>query len=313
VRLAVFGRFSPVADATVAAIADAAAARGHDVVRLDIAVIITGPVALDPTSGAVVIGGAAVDLADVDAMFLGPLPSAWARVTPPGEDPAASIRALDERRVAQASRASVAWSVALIAEALGVAVVSSPSRARPYDHKPFQMAALARAGLRIPRTRVGDHDDVAGDGDVVSKPVVGGPVDVGALHRAGRPMLVQERLRGRQLRLAVVDGVVVAAGAIDLDDDELAMSVDVRRSDKSWSPLVVDDRLAHVGGAAAACCCFDLCAIDMIDEHGGGGLVVVDVNRTPQLLDLQDDCGADIVGAAVDLLERRGASRAVRG
>jgi glutathione synthase/RimK-type ligase-like ATP-grasp enzyme len=308
VKLAVFGRFRHGADATVTAVADAADSAGHDVVRLDIADVVGGPMAFDPLRLTLRLGDAALHLADLDALFLGPLPSPWAKVSPPGEDAAAAMAALDARRVAQAGRAALAWSVVLTAESIGVPVLSSPTRARPYDHKPFQLAALARAGIRVPQTLVTDHaddDDAASPRvDVVRKPVVGGPVQRGSVHQRGTPQLVQTLHQGRQLRLAVVGGVVVAVGAIDLDADELARSVDVRRSQQRWRPVAVTEALQALGTRAAACCHFDVCAIDAI-EDADGSIVVVDVNRTPQLIDLQADTGTDIIGAIVKMLAQR--------
>jgi glutathione synthase/RimK-type ligase-like ATP-grasp enzyme len=299
-RIGVIGRFSPLRDASLGAIVDTASARGHEVVVLDIAALVTGPVDFSPTTGRLTLGDAALELGDLDVLWLGPLPSASARLIP--EDGVLRGVDIDVLRRRQAARHALGWSIALVAEARGVPVLSSPSRARPFDFKPFQLSALAAAGITVPFTRVSDHADKDGVGDGIVKPVVGGPVVVAgaSIDVAGVPTIHQPRLGARQLRLAVVDGGVVAAGAIVADD-----VIDSRVSVRPWRAISVDVALQDLGERCARACAFDVCAIDVVD--GDGDLVVLDVNRTPQFMDLAALCDVDIAGCCVDLLERRGA------
>ena len=299
-RFGFIGRFSPLRDATLGAIVDTAIARGHDVVVLDIAALVTGPFDFSPTTGQLTLGDAVLELGELDALWLGPLPSASARLIP--EDGLLRGVDLDVVRRRQAARHALGWSIALVAEARGVSVLSSPSRARPFDFKPFQLSALAAAGLTVPVTRVSDHANEGDIGDGIVKPVVGGPVLMAgaSIDVAGVPMIRQPRLGARQLRLAVVDGVVVAAGAIVADD-----VLDSRSSVRPWRAISVDVALQDLGERCARACAFDVCAIDVVDDDSG--LVVLDVNRTPQFMDLAALCGVDIAGSCVDLLERRGA------
>jgi glutathione synthase/RimK-type ligase-like ATP-grasp enzyme len=296
-RVGVIGRFSPQRDATLGALVDATAARGHDVVVLDIARLITGPVAFSPTNGHLILGDVEVHLDALDALWLGPLPAASARVAP--DDVTLRTADVDVLRKRQAARHALGWSIALCAEARGVPVLSSPSRARPFDFKPFQLAALHAAGVAVPATDVADRAD-DDHNDRIIKPVIGGPVIAadGFTDVDGVPVLRQPRLRGRQLRLAVVDGVVVAAAAITADD-----VIDSRQSARPWRPVTIDAALQDLGARCARVCHFDVCAIDVVDTTAG--LVVLDVNRTPQLMDLAHICAVDIAGRCVDLLERR--------
>lgn len=297
-RVGVIGRFSPQRDATLGAIVDAAASRGHDVVVLDVARLITGPVDFSPTTGHLSLGDVDVDLDSLDVLWLGPLPSASARLAP--DDVTLRAADVDVLRKRQAARHALGWSIAFVAEARGVPVLSSPSRARPFDHKPFQLAALAAAGVAVPATAVADraHDN---DNDGIVKPVIGGPVVAAGTVAdvAGVPVIRQPRLRGRHLRLAVADGVVVAAGAMALEDDV----IDSRASTRPWQAVAVDAALQGLGERCARVCAFDVCAIDVVDTVDGP--VVLDVNRTPQLMDLASVCAVDIAGRCVDLLERR--------
>lgn len=301
-RLAVFGRRRPIPDPTLDAVIIAARARGHDTVVLDIADFVSGPVAFRPTTGSLHLGGVHLNLDDLDVMLLGPLPSAFARTAPAHVVARADDH--DARQKAQAARHHLAWSIACDVEARGIPVLSSPTRARPADAKPLQLALLARAGVAVPDTLVTDHDDNNDDNDVIGKPVVGGEVQRGHRPVAGVPSLVQPRLTGTQLRLAVVDGAVIAVGAIDFgDDDDDDGIVDVRRSVQTWRRAPITAELSALGRRCAAVCAFDVCAIDVVATSTG--LVVLDVNRTPQLMDLAAACDVDIAGAIVDLLEAR--------
>ncbi len=302
-RIGVMGRFSPHRDPTMGAIVDTARARGHDVVVLDIADLVRGPCRLVPTSATLCLGeGGAIELGRLDVLYLGPLPSSSARLAPSGQQ--LRSEAWDGLQKQQAARHVLGWSIAYCAEAAGVPVLSSPTKARPFDHKPFQLAALAAAGIAVPATIVGDHDDDDDDDDDrerIVKPLLGGPVVVSSLYGpvAGVPMLWQPRLQGAQLRLAVVGSVVVAAALLTLEEG----CVDSRLSASVWEPTPVTSALRALGARCAEVCAYDVCAVDAVET--AAGCVVLEVNRTPQFLDLAWECDVDIAGRCVDLLEAR--------
>jgi len=249
---------------------------------------------------------------DVDVIHLGPLPGASARLVALHED--LSGAEVDRRQKAQGSRHALAWSYVLAAELRGIAVLSSPSLARPFDHKPFQLMALQHAGLAIPPTTV--TDDIADvDADTIEKPILGGVVDfVSGDGGPGSPRLRQVLVQGPEVRAVVVGGQLVAAGwmpARDLNDP-----VDIRQRQgwqdgalryRNLTTMVDTDVFAAVEDIcvrAATICHFDVCAIDLIVTEAGP--VILDVNRTPQVLDLHVDLDVDIVGAVVQLIEARG-------
>jgi len=309
-RLLVVGRFSPRADPTLQAVVDAAVARGHVVHAADIAAFVTGPVCYRPhdvtsrnMDGRLVLGALDIVAADIDVVLLGPLPSAFARTSPPGV--MLTSEAHDALQKAQAARHALAWSIACDLEARGVPVLSSPTRSPPFDHKPLQLAALARAGVRVPETIVTDAEPASSGW--LSKPVVGGAVDVdrAVAAVAGVPRLVQRVVHGRQLRVACVGGVVVAAGAV-VDAAGADVVGDWRgRADVGFvdvtADIEVDDALRVMAKTVFEVCHFEVCALDVI--VGADGLVLLEANRTPQLLDLQVALGVDIAGAVVDRCE----------
>lgn len=307
-RLLVFGRFSPHADPTLQAVVDAARARGHVVHVADIHAFVTGPVRFASvnvtdrySAGRLVLGDLDIEADDVDLVLLGPLPSAFARTSPPGTTLTSDEH--DRRQKIQAGRHQLAWSIVFDLEARGVPVLSSPTRAHPFDHKPLQLAALARAGVRVPDTVVADSDVL--DGAWLSKPVVGGAVDVDHVAEAvaGVPRLVQRVLQGRQLRVACVAGVVVAAGAVVDKDGEDVVGDWRGRDDIGFIAVDVDDAVRELACRVLEVCHFDVCALDVIATVEG--LVLLEANRTPQLMDLASDLGVDVAGAIVDLCEAR--------
>jgi len=300
-RLLLVGRFSPTShvDDTLLAVGDAARRLGHDVVVADTACFVRGPVSFSPHDGTWTLGDVTVRPDDVDVAMLGRLPSAFARTSPPGS--VLDVDEHDRRQKQQAARHQLAWSMVRDLEARGVPVLSSPTRARPFDDKPLQLAALARAGVPIAATIVDDGNDVFDTAvlEQVTKPIVGGVVEFSPATAGvpGQPRLRQRRLRGRQLRLAVVGGDVVAAGSIDVDGDW-------RTSAQPFSPVAVTPALAALAATVATTCHFDVCALDVIDDRELG-LCVLEANRTPALLDLAHDVDVDIAAAIVALLLRK--------
>jgi hypothetical protein len=296
-RLLLVGRFSPSAwaDDTLVAVAGAARAAGDDVVCADTARFVRGPVSFSPHTGVWRLGDVTVRPDDVDVALLGRLPSAFARTSAPGT--VRDVEEHDRRQKQQAARHQLAWSMVRDLEARGVPVLSSPTRARPFDDKPLQLAALIRAGVPVPETTIDDDDD-DDDDDNVSKPILGGVVTFGRSSGVpGQPRLRQRRLRGRQLRLAVVGGEIVAAGAIDVDGDW-------RSSALPFVPVAVTPALIDLAATVTATCHFDVCAIDLVDD-AQRGLCVLEANRTPALLDLAHDLDVDIAAAIVALLRYR--------
>ncbi len=317
-RVAVFSRRAPEPDPQCDRLGAGLQAAGHDVVHVDVLAFARGTVSFDPLAGFVVVDDTALDPATVDAVVLGPLPAAIGRTAPAGSSLSADEH-LARARV-HGERAALAWSIVLDWERRGVPVLSSPSRARPFDHKPFQLAALAPR-VPVPRTLVAS--DVAAMrafvdvvGECVVKPVTGGPARAfdpatPPSARPGVPVLVQERVRGQDIRAVVVGTDVVAVGAFDPGNDDSI--VDVRERDAwrdgtgQWVP-VDDSAVIAAARTAAGICAFDFAAVD-VKRGVDGRIVVLEVNRTPVVLDLEDDLAAPITERFVALVEQRAAMR----
>lgn len=277
--------------------------RGHVVVDLDVGAFVRGGVDLFVGAGDVVFGGVVVD---VDVVLCGALPGASALTSPPETTLSAQEHA--QKTKAQHARHLLARGVVTALEQRGVPVVS-PSKSFVFDNKVEQLLALHRAGLPLPKTRVGDG--ATDEGDVV-KAITGGAARVGVAAQAGVPRIVQERVRGDDLRAVVVGGVCVAVGRFDggeaETDDAGRDVVDVRArggfvdGSQPWL-WDRDPAVADLAVRAAAACCVDVAAVDL--KRSPSGLFVLEVNRTPVLADLATDLGVDVSAAVVDLLEKK--------
>jgi hypothetical protein len=324
VKVAVFSRRTPEADPQCDRLGAGLAQAGHDVVFVDIAAFVRGSVSFDPAGGLAVVDDVALDPGGLDAVVLGPLPGAVAWTAP------ATTRLTAEEHMARArahgERHALAWSVVLDWERRGVPMVSSPSLARPFDHKPFQLASLSRV-VPVPRTLVtGDAGAARAFAELVVeavvKPVTGGAARAfdPALVRGGLPLIVQERVRGHDVRAVVVGDEVVAVGAFDPaavdaggEADGNSLPLDVREraawKDGTGRYLPIDAGvIVDVARRAARACCFDFAAVDL-KQRADGSVVVLEVNRTPLVCDLEDDLGAPITERFVSFVEQRAAMR----
>jgi glutathione synthase/RimK-type ligase-like ATP-grasp enzyme len=275
-------------------------------------------VSFDPLEGLLIADEVALDPSTVDAVVLGPLPAAVGRTAVSGTDLSADEHYARARTAGE--RHALAWSIVLDWERRGIPVVSSPSRARPYDHKPFQLAALA---TRVPVPRALVTADAAalrafaeGAGPCVIKPVSGGPAraydpEKPLVLRPGEPVLVQERVRGQDIRAVVVGEDVVAIAAFDPATGDDIVDVRERPAWRAgtgrWVPVDAS-AVAGVARRAALACAYDFAAVDL-KRRADGSVVVLEVNRTPVVLDLEDDLGAPITQRFVTHVERRVAER----
>jgi glutathione synthase/RimK-type ligase-like ATP-grasp enzyme len=248
-----------------------------------------------------------------DAVLVRQYPSATALLGPPEQ--LQSYQQHFTEQQAQRDRHIVATSL-LAAWQLGGARLVNPIQSRPFDDKPAQLAALARAGVAVPRTLVTNDPsaidafaETGGPEQVVVKPIDGGQFarswrsfesdERAQLSRA--PVLVQERVAGLDLRVTVVDGVVVSAVSI------ASASLDYRADARfvAGQPVLSEYRLDESEQAlfsrAAACCHQLLSGIDA-KRTPTGGLVVFECNSAPVFLEAEDLFGHRISDAIVDAL-----------
>lgn len=219
----------------------------------------------------------------------------------------------------RAERAFVVESALLARASDGVPVFNPP--VPESERKPLQLLAFARAGLAIPRTCVTtdvndarafiNAEHAVGCG-VIVKPVVGGAtarlVDNAVLARldgiVGQPVILQERIVGSDLRVTVIDDVVVSAvrypdrGQVDIRDTPGWSEGDV-----DLEAVAVDDTVADVCVRAARACGHRFAGVD-VKLRRDGTPVVLESNGAPTFLGIERAVGVPITALLVDAVLR---------
>ena len=221
-----------------------------------------------------------------------------------GED---ALRAM----VALRERTDLVMSIVHRWEAAGVPIYNPPS-VYPRITKPFQLALLAQAGLPVPETRwTNDPDEVRRFADgrrVAYKPIVGGAAtreleprdlsDERLALLATAPVCFQELLPGRDVRVYVVDGEVVASIAIETD------ALDFRQHEQALGPYELDAELRAACVRATAALGLRFTGMDL-KADAAGRFKLLELNPSPMFLGFDARAGSDVLGALCAALRGR--------
>lgn len=293
---------------------DLSAARVASLLRergIDVTLVTPGGMGMDATDlSSWVIAGA--DLDACDAHLVRALPSPFV-VPAPGEDTAAVARRAFEAQ----ERVQLAQAALAAAEARGGRVLN-PCASLPFESKPWQLTAFARAGLPIPRTLITAMPLAAerfvaaleAEGrEAIVKPLIGGAtarrIDAAARARlvllGPAPVILQERVVGDDVRVTVVDGavvsaVVIASATLDYRDDPAYASGGAR-----YRPVELPEQARACAIGAATTCAQRISGVDL-KRTAQGTYVLLEANAAPQWLDIEEKTGAPISAAVVAAL-----------
>ncbi len=277
--------------------------RGHVVVDIDVGAFVSGPCSF--FVGGAERGAGLGACENIDVLLVGALPGPAARTGPDDEVVSGAVHAARTRT--QYERHLLARALVVELEARGVPCVS-PSSSFAFDNKATQLFTLARAGLPLPPTHIGDSVPPAA-GAWIAKPISSGRArrSTSTTAELGAPRIVQQRIEGDDLRAIVVGGVCLGIGrfparATSSQTFDLRDRPGFNDGSQPWL-WDRDEAVADAAVRAAAACHVDVAAVDLM--RGDAGLFVLEVNRTPVIADLGEDLGIDVDGAVVDLLERR--------
>ena len=190
----------------------------------------------------------------------------------------------------------------------GARLVNPPSAMAQHFRKPEQLTAMADAGVPVPRTLITNDPDAvlafAGDigGPVVYKPVAGGgmcrrmteahyaPERLARL--AGAPVIFQAEVPGRNIRVYLVNGRVVAGYEI------VSARLDYRGAETDVRPtaLTADEERACVRAAEA--CAMSFTGIDL-RRPDDGAFAVLECNPSPMFATVERRTGASRVSEAL--------------
>jgi glutathione synthase/RimK-type ligase-like ATP-grasp enzyme len=187
-------------------------------------------------------------------------------------------------------------------EAAGALVVNSVDATWFHRSKPAADLRLRAAGIATPRCLVTDDPEAVRQfvetvGETVRKPIAGGgacvavdpacvsDADLGALATA--PALFQERIRGDDLRVYVLDGEVIVGAHIHTS------ALDYRGHEDDVVTMPVDDELAALSVRVATVLGLVFTGID-VKRSPEGKLTVLDANPSPMFLGIERRTGQPI-------------------
>ena len=249
-----------------------------------------------------------VDLSTLGAYVLRHFPTETALLS---ADASRNLTAAEwwRRGIAQKERAHFAQSVLMALDVAGTRAVNPRLPSAPYDFKPLQLAAFRRAGLPVPQTLVtNEPESVRGFhravGEVVAKPVAGGAatrlLDDDMLQRLdairSAPVIFQERIPGRDVRVTVVDGEVVSAVEIAIDaigEIDYRASSAYQEGRVQYTVHALPDDVGALCVRAAHLCHHVLSGIDL-KRREDGAYVLLEANSAPVYLDIEEQTGAPI-------------------
>ncbi len=182
--------------------------------------------------------------------------------------------------------------------------------------KPYTLQLLREAGVPVPATLVTSDPDMLRDfhdrySRVIAKPVAGGalarlltdedlaPDRLAVLRLA--PVLFQEYIPGRDLRVYTLDGQAIAAAIIHTE------AVDYRAAEGLVELVDLDAAIEQMALKAAAATGCRFCAVDF-KLSGDGRQVVLDCNPSPMFLGFDRKSGANVGERLVQFLAGRSRS-----
>jgi glutathione synthase/RimK-type ligase-like ATP-grasp enzyme len=227
--------------------------------------------------------------------------------------PAELLERWRRRYAAERERQSFITGFVLAVGRAGARLVNPPAALDQHFVKTEQLARLRAAGVPVPRTLATNDAGslrrfAAEVGSVVYKPLAGGalcrrlaPEDLGgerlaALARA--PVLFQEEVRGRNIRVYVVGGRVAAAYEILSDE------VDYRGSERGLTEAELPEAEAEASVRAAQACEMLFTGLDL-KRREDGAFAVLECNPSPMFASIEAHAGrAPVTQALGELLLR---------
>lgn len=134
----------------------------------------------------------------------------------------------------QRDRSDTLLGLLLSLEHLGIPCYNPPSKSHLSRRKPYQLHLMRSVGCKVPPTLITNNPEAAAEfitsqGDCIVKPAAGGTLTLSAnellaqgdLHKLAAPAIFQKRIRGRDIRVIVIDQEVISSAIIDIPEDTL--------------------------------------------------------------------------------------------
>ena len=206
-------------------------------------------------------------------------------------------------------RLALLASLILTLKKRGVRIVNDLEVNAQHSRKPFQLALLMEAGLRVPRFVATNNPEIALDFVRSVKRAVYKPLGGGATVRAVTkrdltrarleslalaPVLFQERVDGVSVRVYVVGGKCVAAAEIHSSE------LDYRRKEDAVIATSLSKAEERASIDAARACAMSFAGVDLI--RGAKTFHVLECNPSPMFAVFEKKTGLDVAGPLARLL-----------
>lgn len=305
----VVGIFGRAGDAQVARVAACVKARGAELVLIDLGGF-PGRLRLTVEGGEARVGGKGLEGASAWYVRSMPMTMPFFDFDPRVEAATTSelLGRWRQRYAAERERQSFVVGFVLALGRAGARLVNRPETLDQHFVKVEQLGRLRAAGVPVPRTLATNDAEALRrfveevGGPIVYKPLAGGALcrrlesanlEGGRLEALSRaPVMFQEEAAGRNIRVYVVDGRVVAAYEILSDE------VDYRGSEKGLVETELSEEEREASVRAAEACGMLLTGLD-IKRRADGSFVVLECNPSPMFARIESWTGRSPVTEAL--------------
>lgn len=216
----------------------------------------------------------------------------------------------------QRDRSDTLLSLALSLENLGVPCFNPPSKSHVSRRKPYQLHLLRSVGCKLPNTLVTNNAKDAtafihAQGDCIVKPAAGGSLTLsanelleqGGLDAIAAPAIFQQRIRGRDIRVIMVNHEVVSSAIIDIPVDTLDFrgNADYENGLAHYIEAPLPEEVAKQCQRATQVLGLKFAGID-IRVTPTGEYVLLECNSSPIYLDVEYKLGHPITKHLVQAL-----------
>lgn len=215
----------------------------------------------------------------------------------------------EDRQAANRERDALVVSLLRILRLAGKKVVNPPESMGGGKLKLYHLFALRRSGIPVPRTLATNSPEAIIEFGRCVQSVVYKPLGGGALCRLLRkedliperltllsnaPVMFQEHVPGRDIRVYVLDGRILSAIRVDSD------AVDFREGSPELNPVTLPESVRKMCLKAAERCGYVFTGMDL--KESGGKYTLLECNGSPMFLGFERKAGVSIGGPLVDYL-----------
>jgi len=216
----------------------------------------------------------------------------------------------------QRDRSDTLLGLLLMYENAGVPVYNPPSSSITSRRKPYQLSVLRHTGCPLPETLITNDyaqakEFIAAHKDIILKPASGGALTLTpeqiseqVLQRVREvPAIFQQRIRGGDIRVMVVNGKVVSAAKINVADDTLDFRGDehYQQGKISYTEIELPNETAHLCRQLTQNLGLKIGGIDL-KHTKEGEFYFLECNSSPIYLDVEIKLGHGITQAICDAL-----------